>query len=302
VSDLDSVAHPLQSIPTGRLTWSEEMLFQGRTIRISTLDDFPPEAQADREFSEAEGAKSILSVPIRGMGQLVYGCIDLIAYGHPIAWSDANVTHLKIMGDVIANTLERKRAEENLAEAYDTTLEGWAKALEFRDKETEGHSRRVTETTVAVAGAMGFSEQEIHQIRRGAILHDIGKIAIPDEILKKPGPLTSEEREVVMRHPQAAYDLLVKIPHLKQALEIPYNHHEKWDGSGYPRGLQGEEIPLTARIFAVVDVWDALSSARPYRPAWERDKVVRYLRDESGKHFDPKIVNIFLELMEQGRI
>jgi PAS domain S-box-containing protein len=197
---------------------------------------------------------------------------------------------------------ERKHAEERLAEAYETTLEGWAKALELRDKETEGHSRRVTETTLIVARAMGFSEEELTHIRRGSILHDIGKMGISDEILRKNGSLTEEERIIVEKHPDTALDLLKGIPFLEKALEIPSCHHEKWDGSGYPCGLKGNEIPLTARIFAVVDVWDALSTDRPYRPAWPREKVVQYLVDESEKHFDPKVVEIFLQLVQEGKI
>jgi HD-GYP domain-containing protein (c-di-GMP phosphodiesterase class II) len=133
-------------------------------------------------------------------------------------------------------------------------------------------------------------------------LHDIGKLAVPDNILKKEGPLTKEEREVISRHPETAYNLLKQIPYLQKALEIPYCHHEKMDGSGYPRGLKGEEIPLAARIFAVVDVWDALSSDRPYRKAWSREQVIEYLKAESGKHFDPQVVNVFLTLVEKGRI
>ena len=197
---------------------------------------------------------------------------------------------------------ERKRAEESLVEAYERTLEGWAKALELRDKETEGHSRRVTETTLGVARAMNVDEEDLIHIRHGALLHDIGKMAIPDEILRKPGTLTEPERQVVMQHPQAAYELLVRIPHLKKALDIPYCHHEKWDGTGYPRALKGDEIPLAARIFAVVDVWDALSYDRPYRKAWSKEKVSEYISAASGKHFDPKVVTMFLQLVEQGKI
>jgi putative nucleotidyltransferase with HDIG domain len=195
----------------------------------------------------------------------------------------------------------RLRTRE-LAEAYDTTLEGWAKALELRDKETEGHSRRVTETTVAVARAMGVPEEEVEHIRRGAILHDIGKMGIPDEILRKEGSLTDEEREIVHKHPDTAYELLKQIPFLENALDIPYCHHEKWNGSGYPRGLKGREIPFSARIFAVADVWDALTSNRPYRKAWGKEQVSHYLMNESGKHFDPRVVNIFLSLLEKGEI
>jgi PAS domain S-box-containing protein len=194
-----------------------------------------------------------------------------------------------------------KRTEE-LAEAYDTTLEGWAKALEFRDKETEGHSRRVTETTLKLARSLGFSEEELVDIYRGSLLHDIGKMAIPDEILRKAGSLSDAERKIVREHPLIAYELLKHTPYLQKALEIPYCHHEKWDGSGYPRGLKEEEIPLAARIFAIADVWDALSYDRPYNKAWERDKVIEYLKAESGRHFDPKITNLFLGMVKQGGI
>lgn len=189
-----------------------------------------------------------------------------------------------------------------LAEAYDTTLEGWAKALELRDKETEGHSRRVMEITMKIANAMEISEDELIHIRRGALLHDIGKMAIPDEILQKRGPLTTDERIVVQSHPEIAYKLLESIPFLQKAIEIPYAHHEKWDGSGYPRGLKGKGIPLSARIFTVADVWDALLSNRPYNKEWPRDKAINYLVEQAGKQFDPRVVNIFLDLVEKGKI
>jgi PAS domain S-box-containing protein/putative nucleotidyltransferase with HDIG domain len=189
-----------------------------------------------------------------------------------------------------------------LAEAYDTTLEGWARALELRDKETEGHSRRVTEITLKIARAMKITEEDIEHIRRGAILHDIGKMSVPDEILHKPDKLTDEERKIIKSHPETAYNLLSPIPFLKKALEIPYSHHEKWDGSGYPQGLKGEEIPLAARIFAVADVWDALGSDRCYNQAWPREKVINHFATQSGKHFDPVVVNMFFNLIEKGEI
>ena len=301
-SHLSQSIHPIQTIPTGELLWSEIKLFQGEAISISTFDDYPAEAQIDRRFTESEGAQSLLSVPIRGQEQLTFGCIDLISYTNQVNWSDSDITHMKIIGDSIANLLERKRAEENLAEAYDTTLEGWAKALELRDKETEGHSRRVTAATVAVARAMGLKEEALIHIRRGSILHDIGKMGIPDDILRKNGPLTEQERAIVQKHPQTAYDLLKPIAYLENALDIPFCHHEKWDGSGYPRGLKGQEIPLAARIFAIVDVWDALTSDRPYRKAWPRNKVIEYLLNESGRHFDPLVLDVFLKMIEKGEI
>jgi len=160
----------------------------------------------------------------------------------------------------------------------------------------------VTEATVAVARALSLTEEELIHIRRGSILHDIGKMGIPDDILRKKGPLTDEERAVVQKHPRTAYELLKPISYLENALEIPYCHHEKWDGSGYPRGLKGEEIPLAARIFAVVDVWDALISDRPYRNAWPRERVADYLVAESGKHFDPQVMDVFLQMMNKGEI
>ena len=260
-----------------------------------------------REMALSRGYRSSAAVPLREHGQVI-GALTVYA-GEPHGFDSENEELLEQIGldvsfalDSIDAQVERDRAEENLAEAYDTTLEGWAKALELRDKETEGHSRRVTETTLAVARAMGFSEQELTQIRRGSILHDIGKMGIPDDILRKNGPLTNEEKAIVVKHPNTAYELLKPIAYLEQALDIPYCHHEKWDGSGYPRGLKGEEIPLSARIFAVVDVWDALCSDRPYREAWSQEKVANYLIDESGKHFDPNVVNVFLQMVEKGGI
>ncbi len=195
----------------------------------------------------------------------------------------------------------RERTED-LAQAYDTTLQGWAKALELRDKETEGHSRRVTEMTLKLARALDVAESEFDDLRRGALLHDIGKMAIPDEILRKADNLTPEEREIVDEHPAIAYQLLSPIKFLKKALEIPYCHHERWDGNGYPRGLKGEEIPLSARIFSVVDVWDAIQSNRSYRKAWPKAKARTYIKKEARQSFDPRIVHVFLDLMQQGKI
>ena len=185
-------------------------------------------------------------------------------------------------------------AHKQLKEAYDATIEGWSRALDLRDKETEGHSIRVTDLALHIAKAMGFDEDALIQIRRGALLHDIGKLGVPDEILLKPGALTPSEWEIMKKHPVYAKQMLEKIEYLNPALEIPVNHHEKWDGSGYPASKKGEEIPLAARIFAIVDVWDALSSDRPYRKAWSKEKIYAHIREQSGKHFDPRIVELFL--------
>jgi PAS domain S-box-containing protein len=202
---------------------------------------------------------------------------------------------------------ERKKAEkalqdahENLQEAYQRTIEGWVRALDLRDRETEGHTQRVTELTIKVAETLGFSEEELTHIRRGALLHDMGKMAIPDDILQKPGPLNEAEWEKMRLHPIYAYEMLSPISYLHPALDIPYCHHERWDGTGYPRGLKGEEIPLVARLFAIVDVWDALCSDRPYRKPLPKEEVVAYLREKSGSLFEPRLVNVFLAFIEPG--
>jgi putative nucleotidyltransferase with HDIG domain len=192
-----------------------------------------------------------------------------------------------------------QRSNLELSIAYDDTITGWSRALELRDMETEGHSRRVTELTMRLARAMGMSDRELVHVRRGALLHDIGKMGIPDEILRKPGPLDEDEWQSMRQHPVLAYRLLAPISFLGPALEIPYCHHEKWDGTGYPRGLAGEQIPLSARIFALVDVWDALLSARPYREAWPEEKVLAYLQEQAGSHFDPQVVAAFLDLLPE---
>jgi HD-GYP domain-containing protein (c-di-GMP phosphodiesterase class II) len=181
-----------------------------------------------------------------------------------------------------------------LSLAYDSTIEGWSRAMDLRDRETEGHTLRVAEVTERLARAAGVGDSELIHIRRGALLHDIGKMGVPDAILLKPGPLTDAEWETMRRHPQFAHDMLSPIAYLRQALDIPWCHHEKWDGSGYPQGLAGEQIPLAARLFTVVDVWDALLSDRPYRTGWNDERVREYLQAESRKQFDPKAVDLFL--------
>lgn len=192
---------------------------------------------------------------------------------------------------------ETSRANREVRDAYDAIIEGWARALALRDIETVGHTRRVTEMTIRLARRMGIHETRLAHVRRGAILHDIGKIGIPDEILLKPGPLTDAERQIMRKHPVYAYELISPIAYLEPAHHIPYYHHERWDGSGYPHGLAGEEIPKAARIFAVVDVFDALTSDRPYRHAWNADDAIAYIQNHAGEHFDPDAVDIFLELI-----
>jgi PAS domain S-box-containing protein len=250
----------------------------------------------------AEGFESYIAVPLLAKGQ-VRGVLEVFHrssfYVEP-EWLDFLETLAGQAAVAVDNAelFERmERANSEMALAYDTTLEGWSRALELRDKETDGHSQRVTSLTIALARAMGLSEAEIVHVRRGALLHDIGKMGIPDAILLKPGALSAEEREVIKLHPGYAYNLLRPIAYLRPALDIPYCHHEKWDGSGYPRGLKGEEIPIAARIFAVVDVFDAVTSDRPYQRAWSIDRAVAMIREESGRHFDPEVVAAFLWLI-----
>jgi putative nucleotidyltransferase with HDIG domain len=184
-----------------------------------------------------------------------------------------------------------------LVVAYETTLEGWAKTLELRDRETEGHSQRVLDLTTRLARKLGVPDEEMIHLQRGALLHDIGKMGIPDSILMKEGSLSDEEWGVMKKHPIMAKDMLSSIPFLQNATDIPYCHHEKWDGSGYPNGLKENEIPLSARIFALVDVWDALRSDRPYRKAWSDDDSLDYIHEQSGRHFDPAVVKAFDEII-----
>jgi putative two-component system response regulator len=193
-------------------------------------------------------------------------------------------------------TEQARQAAQAIAEAYDQTLIGWSRALDLRDKETEGHSQRVAQLTLAVAQALNIPPEEQINMWRGAMLHDIGKIGVPDSILHKPGPLTEEEWEIMRCHTTYAYELLSPIAYLRSAIDIPYCHHEKWDGTGYPRGLRGEQIPLAARIFALVDVWDALTNDRPYRKAWSREQAYQYICEQKGKHFDPNLVDLFLSI------
>lgn len=195
--------------------------------------------------------------------------------------------------------LQRSRAD--LEDAYDQTLEGWARTLDLRDHETEGHSRRVTELTMKLAIAARVPQEQLTHVRRGALLHDIGKVGVPDHILLKAGPLTEEEWMIMRRHPTYARDLIAPIEFLRPAIDIPYSHHERWDGQGYPQGLKGQQIPLSARLFAVADVWDALRSSRPYREAWTRERTRAHILAGSGKHFDPRVVEIFLALLDEDK-
>ena len=218
------------------------------------------------------------------------------------------LSFLNILSNQAAIAIENVKLYDNLQKnnlellmAYDETLEGWSKALDLRDSETEGHTRRVVDLSLKLAKALDISESDYLQIRRGALLHDIGKIGVPDDILRKPGKLTDDEWEIMRKHPEYAFAIISPIEYLRSALDIPYCHHEKWDGTGYPRGLKEREIPLTARLFAVIDVFDALISDRPYRKAWTKERAIEYIRTESGTHFDPEVVTTFLAMMENEK-
>ena len=192
-----------------------------------------------------------------------------------------------------------QRSNFELALAYNRTIEGWSYALDLRDRETKDHTMRVTEMTMILAKRAGMTEDEILHVKHGSLLHDIGKMGIPDSILLKDGPLTNKEWALMHKHPVFAYEMLFPIEYLRPALDIPYCHHERWDGTGYPRGLKRDEIPLAARLFAVVDVWDALSSDRPYRKAWPMEKILDYINSQSGTHFDPQVVELFLLIITE---
>ncbi|WP_322511895.1 HD domain-containing phosphohydrolase [Chloroflexus sp.] len=246
--------------------------------------------------------QTVIGAPLNTANRLVGALV--LKRATPLSESELEL--LSDIADLAANALHRtdlfeqlRAANAELRAAYDETIEGWSRALDLRDRETEGHSRRVTELTVRIAARMGFSKDELLHVRRGALLHDIGKMGIPDAILLKPGPLNDEEWAIMRTHPTLAVELLRPIAFLAPALDIPWCHHEKWDGTGYPRGLRGEEIPLAARIFAVVDVYDALTSDRPYRAAWPRERALAYIREQAGRHFDPRVVVVFEQVIAE---
>jgi putative nucleotidyltransferase with HDIG domain len=196
-------------------------------------------------------------------------------------------------------TKYKKSSSDKTPPTHDEAIESWSQALYLRDQETEDHTRRVTEMALKLARSLGLSDADLMHVRRGSILHDIGKVAIPDSVLFKPGPLTEEEWAVMRRHPVIAFEILKSVPYLEPALSIPRSHHEKWDGSGYPDGLAGGSIPLFARIFAFADVYDALTSDRPYRPAWTQTKTMLHIVEQSGAHFDPSIAPVFVKMVLQ---
>jgi len=255
---------------------------------------------AQPEFIQAEQVEAYFAVPLINKGQIM-GVLE-VYQRTPLDPNEEWFDFLRTLAGQAAIAIDNvhlfdslQRSNDELELAYDATIEGWSRALDLRDKETEGHTLRVTEMTVSLGRSLSLGEEELMQVRRGALLHDIGKMGVPDGILLKPGPLTDEEWLVMKKHPILAYQMLSPIRYLNAALDIPYCHHEWWDGTGYPRGLKGELIPLAARIFSVVDVWDALISDRPYRKAWSKEKTLEHIQAEAGTHFDPQVVKTFFQ-------
>ncbi len=284
----------LNDSPAGQVALERQM--------ISIPDLAKANISTEYWFSPDEGFQSYFAAPLIAKGH-VKGVLELY-HRHPyqpdsewLAFLETLATQAAIAIDNAELFEHLQRSNEELSMAYDATIEGWSHALELRDQETHGHAQRVTDLTVRLARQMGVRDEEIQYYRRGVLLHDIGKMAIPDRILFKEGPLTSAEQEIMRQHPSYAYELLLPIGYLRPSLDIPYAHHEWWDGTGYPRQLKGEKIPLAARIFAVVDVWDALRNKRSYRPAWGFRKVKEHILSLSGTHFDPLVVREFMRMI-----
>jgi len=294
-----SLTSPKQHLRLGE-GLAGQAAFEQRSIFVSKLSESDLKTQITGIHSN-ENFQAYCVVPMITKG-IVKGVLEVYNRS-PLQpdhdWTDflealAGQAAIAIENTELFESLEHSNLE--LKFAYDATIEGWSRALDLRDRETEGHTQRVTEMALALAEAIGVSKESMLQIRRGALLHDIGKMGIPDQILFKEGPLDEKEWEIMRKHPVYAYEMLLPIKYLAPALDIPYCHHEFWDGTGYPRGLKGEQIPLAARIFAVADVWDALRSNRPYREVWSKEATRKYILDHSGTQFDPQVVGVFARI------
>ena len=275
-----------------------------KIVHIPDLREVDKDEFARRDFMVEEGFISYYGVPLVAKGKLL-GVLEV--FQRKLSNDQREWLHyLETLGGQVAIAIENaalvddlRLKHQDLLKAYDETIEGWGKALSLKEEETAEHSERVTRMTVQIAKRMGIRGEDLTHVRRGALLHDIGKIGVPDSILLKPGKLTEEEWVIMRKHPVYAFEMLSPIAYLRKAIDIPYCHHERWDGTGYPRGLKGKQIPLAARIFAVVDVWDALTSDRPYRKAWPQEKVTKYIKEQAGTHFDPEVVEEFLKLLSE---
>jgi HD-GYP domain-containing protein (c-di-GMP phosphodiesterase class II) len=285
---------------------ASKVALERKILRIESQDDIKNQFGSDSEYTRV-GYCTYVGIPLIAKGE-IKGVLEIF-HRSPLQTNNEWEGFLGTLATQLAIAIDNSQMFENLQKShmeltlsYDATIEGWAHALEMRDMETEGHSRRVVNLTQDLARTMGIDGKELVHLRRGALLHDIGKMGVPDVILQKPGKLTDEEWEIMRQHPTHAMDWLSSIDYLGPALDIPYCHHEKWDGSGYPQGLKGDEIPISARIFAIIDVYDALRSDRPYRKAWSRKKTIQHIQDQSEKHFDPSVVEKFLEMLKNDEI
>jgi PAS domain S-box-containing protein len=280
-----------------------QQIMERRTINIPDLNTVLQTLLRADIFS-SEGFATYSASPLIAKGE-VKGVLEV--YNRKTCIRDSDwVDFLETLAGQVAIAIDNsqlfanlQRSNLELSMAYDATIEGWSRAMDMRDSLTEGHTKRVTDIAILLARTMGMGESDLVHMRRGIMLHDMGKMGIPDTILLKPGPLTDEEWKVMHMHPQYAYEMLAPISYLRPALDIPGSHHEKWDGTGYPRGLKGEQIPLAARIFTVVDVYDALTSDRPYRKAWSKEKAIEYILEEKEKFFDPRVVDVFMSLKHE---
>lgn len=296
--NIDGAVLPVFECACGRAILEREM------IKIADLQKEKISSQL-ANMVDREGFQSAYVVPLITKGE-VKGVLQVFFREKFVpnkSWFEmleifAGQAAIAVDNATLFEGLQRKNIE--LLQAHYETIEGWSHAMDLRDRETEGHTERVTQLTIEFARMQGVQEDQLLYIRYGALLHDMGKLGVPDEVLLKPGPLTGDEWTIMRRHPEFAYEMLKDIKFLRPALDIPRYHHEKWDGTGYPHGLNGQEIPLPARMFALVDVWDALTSDRPYRNAWEPERVIQYIRDNSGKQFDPNLVEPFIRLVSEN--
>lgn len=298
-----------KQIVQSKLSLSEspagQVILKRQLLHIVDLD----KASTSMHGTLVQGEKftDYIGIPLIGKGQ-IKGVLEL--YNRTTVDLNNDLTDfLRTLAGQAAIAIDNyelfrnlQRSNQDLSIAYNTTLEGWGRALELRDKKTQGHTKRVVDSTLKLARRIGIQGEMLTHLLRGIMLHDIGKMGIPDSILNKKGPLSEEEWKIMRQHPKYAYDLLVHIPYLRPALTVPYSHHERWDGSGYPQGLKGDAIPLEARIFAVIDIWDALLYERPYRNAWPEEKVLDYLRNEAGRTLDPEIVDEFLVMIREEKL
>ena len=269
-------------------------------VHVSNLQGRKTDFLRSPTFSQ-EGFVTYFGIPMVAKGELK-GVLEVF-HRTPFEADGEWTSFLETLAGQAATAIDSaalfeglQRSNIQLRMAYDATIEGWSRAMDLRDRETEGHTQRVSDLAVDLGRLFALPEESLLHLRRGALLHDMGKMGVPDAVLQKPGPLTDDEWVAMKRHPTLAYEMLAPIQYLQPALEIPYCHHEKWDGSGYPRGLKGEQIPLAARIFAVIDVYDALTSDRPYRKAWSQEKTREHIRSQSGTHFDPHVAETFLNM------